>query len=94
MSTRLLAQSSDYSFIEDITPYLPEFLSGRLTDVAGVALAIGVVVAVIGGVIVLAGISFARQDGRSDQVSGRLLWWGGGIVGLGVLMPIVGWLLG
>ena len=51
-------------------------------------------IAVIGGVMVFAGIAFARQDGRGDQVSGRLLWWGGGVVGLGVLMPIVGWLLG
>lgn len=95
MTTRLLAQGQgDTSFINNITPWLPDFLSSRLTDVAGVALAIGIVVAVIGGVIVLAGISFARQDGRSDQVSARLLWWGGGIVGLGVLIPIVGWLLG
>lgn len=91
--TTLLAQG-DMSFINNIQPWLPGFLSGRLTDVAGVALAIGVVIAVIGGVMVFAGIAFARQDGRGDQVSGRLLWWGGGVVGLGVLMPIVGWLLG
>lgn len=91
--TTLLAQG-DTSFLNNITPWLPGFMSQRLTDVAGVALAIGIVVAVIGGIMVFAGIAFARQDGRGDQVSGRLLWWGGGVVGLGVLMPIVGWLLG
>ena len=85
MNIRVLAQG-DTSFINNITPWLPDFL--------GVALAIGIVIAVIGGVMVFAGIAFARQDGRGDQVSGRLLWWGGGVVGLGVLMPIVGWLLG
>lgn len=92
--TTLLAQGGDTSFINNITPWLPDFLSGRLTDVAGVALAIGIVVGIIGGVMVFAGISFARQDGRGDQVSGRLLWWGGGVVGLGVLIPISTWLLG
>ena len=92
-TTSVLAQQ-DTSFINDITPWLPDFLSQRLTDVAGVALAIGIVVGVIGGIMVFAGIAFARQDGRGDQVSGRLLWWGGGVIGLGVLMPIVGWLLG
>lgn len=91
--TSVLAQT-DTSFINDINPWLPDFLSQRLTDVAGVALAIGIVIAVIGGIMVFAGIAFARQDGRGDQVSGRLLWWGGGVIGLGVLMPIVGWLLG
>lgn len=92
-TTSVLAQQ-DTSFINDINPWLPDFLSQRLTDVAGVALAIGIVIAVIGGIMVFAGIAFARQDGRGDQVSGRLLWWGGGVIGLGVLMPIVGWLLG
>lgn len=91
--TRVLAQSNT-SFIDGIQPWLPDFLSQRITDVAGVALALGIVVAVIGGVMVFAGIAFARQDGRSDQVSSRLLWWGGGVVGLGVLIPVVSWLLG
>lgn len=84
----------DTSFINDITPWLPDFLSTRLTDVAGVALAIGIIVAIIGGVILWAGISASRQDGRADQVSARVLWWGGGLIGLGVLIPISGWMLG
>ena len=73
---------------------VPEFLSTWLTDVEGASLATGVVVAALGGAMVCAGIVRARTAGDGDEVSGRPLWWGGGIVGLGVLTPIVGWLLG
>ena len=73
---------------------VPDFLSTWLTDVEGVSLATGVVVAVIGGAMVCAGIACARTAGFRDEVSGRPLWWGGGLVGIGVLTLIVRWLLG
>src|SRR5699024_12382919 len=89
MSTRILAQTGDTSFINDIRPWLPDFLSSRLTDVAGVALAIGIIVAVIGGVMVFAGIAFARQDGPGDQATGSLMWCGGGGVVSGGIVPSI-----
>ena len=90
--TTYLAQNTDTSFLEGINAWIPDFMGTKLQDVTGVVMAICFIVIVIGGLMIGAGIAFARQDGRSDQVASRLLWWGGGAVMASVVVGAVQWL--
>lgn len=88
----LSQDNNDTSFLSNITAWMPDFLGTKLTDVSGIVIAICFIVIVIGGAMIFAGIAFARQDGRSDQVASRLLWWGGGAIGVSVVVGAVQWL--
>lgn len=79
-------------FIDGISPWMPDFMADKFSDMAGIVFAICIIVAFVGLLTVLAGIGFKRQDGRSDQNAEKLLWVGGAAMGLGVAVPAFQWI--
>lgn len=89
-ATILLAQSGDGGILDGITPWLPDSVQSKLSDVGGMALAIGIIIgAVIGGIIVFASLSFSNRHGDATSSSGKIMAWLLGVVGMAILVPTV-----
>lgn len=93
--TAVLAQSGQgqgAEFIDNIHPWMPDFMAEKMSGMAGVFFAVCIIIAFLGLLAIFAGIAFKRQDGRSDETGARLLWGGGATMAMGMAVPAFQWL--
>ena len=81
MYTHVLA--TDVSFLNNVRPWLPDFVQKEVSGPLSMAMAIGFAVLVVR-------LAFNQnQHGDASTATSQILWWILGVVGLSILIPLL-----